>query len=114
MTLTKYIIGFVLSLILTIGAYVLVVDQIFTGTQMVIILGVLALVQMVVQLLFFLHLGEEVGPKYKLASFLFMSGILLILVVGSIWIMNNMNYNMMQMSPEEKTQYMLKEFDKGF
>lgn len=114
MTLTKYVIGFVLSLVLTFGAYLLVTEKIVTGTQLVLLLGVLALVQMVVQLIFFLHLGDEVGSRYKLASFLFMSGILLILVVGSIWIMNNMNYNMMQMTPEEKTQYMLKEHDKGF
>lgn len=114
MTLTKYIIGFVLSLVLTMVAYLMVTETVFAGTEMVLILGVLALVQMVVQLFFFLHLGDEVGPRYKLASFLFMAAILLILIVGSIWIMNNMNYNMMEMTPDEKTQYMLKQHDKGF
>lgn len=114
MTLTKYIIGFVLSLTLTIAAYLIVTEEVASGSQIVFILGGLALIQMIVQLLFFMHLDDEVGPKYKLASFLFMSAILVILLVGSIWIMNNMNYNMMQMTPEEKRQYMMKEYDKGF
>jgi cytochrome o ubiquinol oxidase operon protein cyoD len=114
MTLTKYIIGFILSLILTLAAYFMVVEDVATGMTIILILGVLALVQMVVQLVFFLHLGEEVGPRYKLASFLFMGGILLIIVVGSIWIMDNLNYNMMEMSPQQKSDYMKTQHDKGF
>jgi predicted RNA-binding protein associated with RNAse of E/G family len=43
-----------------------------------------------------------------------MVGILVIVVGGSIWIMNNLNYNMMQMSPTEKTNYMMTQHDKGF
>lgn len=114
MTLTKYIIGFVLSLVLTGVAFVLVVNEVLSGLALLWALGGLALVQMVVQLIFFLHLGDEAGPRYKLASFAFMVGILLIIVVGSIWIMNNLNYNMMEMSPQQKTDYMKTQHDKGF
>jgi cytochrome o ubiquinol oxidase operon protein cyoD len=113
MTYAKYTIGFILSLLLTMAAYFAV--RLHPNMHvLLIILGVLAVVQMVVQLIFFLHLGEEVGPKYKLASFVFMIGILVIVVGGSIWIMNNLNYNMMQMSPTEKTNYMMTQHDKGF
>ena len=114
MTLTKYIIGFVLSLGLTMVAYFMVVDGLLSGITLILALGALALLQMLVQLIFFLHLGDEVGPRYKLASFVFMAGILLIIVVGSIWIMNNLNYNMMDMSPGQKTDYMNTQRDKGF
>ena len=30
----------------------------------------------------------------------------LIVVIGSLWIMHNLNYNMMHMSPQEQLQYM--------
>lgn len=114
MTLGKYVIGFVLSLALTLVAFFLVANELLTGMQLVLALGGLALVQLVVQLTYFLHLGDEVGPRYKLASFVFMGGILLIVVVGSVWIMDNLNDNMMNMSPNQKTDYMKTQHDKGF
>ncbi|MDQ5982017.1 MAG: cytochrome o ubiquinol oxidase subunit [Patescibacteria group bacterium] len=113
MTIVKYVIGFVLSLVLTMTAYWVTVNGI-DKTTLYLILAVLALVQMVVQLIFFLHLGEEARPRYKLATFLLMSFMLAIIVVGSIWIMDNMNYNMANMSPNEKNDYMLMQHDKGF
>ena len=113
MTIKKYTVGFVLSLLLTAAAYLLTVNS-SAGIWLLVGLGVLALVQMIVQLQFFLHLGEETKPRYKLVTFVFMSVILLIIVVGSIWIMQNLDYNMMHMTPNEKTQYMLTQHDKGF
>ena len=113
MTVMKYTVGFVLSLLLTATAYLLVVNGsasmwLYAG------IGILALVQMIVQLVFFLHLGEESGPRYKIVSFIIMAGVLVIVVVGSLWIMANLDYNMMNMSSEEKTNYMLTQHDKGF
>ncbi len=113
MTILRYSIGYALSLLLTIIAYDLVVYK-ATNTWLLAILGVLAVAQMIVQLVFFLHLGDEVRPRYKFASFVFMAGILVIVVGGSLWIMNNLNYNMMQMTPTEKTDYMMTQHDKGF
>lgn len=113
MTIVKYAIGFVLSLLLTLAAYWVTVKGI-DKTTLFLILGVLALVQMVVQLVFFLHLGEEARPRYKIGTFLLMSLMLAIIVVGSIWIMENMNYNMANMTPQEKNDYMLMQHDKGF
>lgn len=113
MTIARYTIGFVLSLVLTLAAYYYVVLH---GSEMwlLVVLGTLALTQMIVQLVFFLHLGDEVGPRYKLASFLFMLLVLAIVVIGSLWIMANLNYNMMHMGPNEKTNYMMTQHDKGF
>lgn len=113
MTLSRYITGFVLSLLLTLTAYSLVVYR-FVSEWLLLVLAVLALTQMIVQLVFFLHLGEEMRPRYKLISFGFMALMLLIVVVGSIWIMYNLDYNMMNMTPDEKTNYMLTQHDKGF
>jgi cytochrome o ubiquinol oxidase operon protein cyoD len=113
MTIARYLIGFVLSLILTLAAYVFVTGG-YHSPWTLAALGVLAIVQMVVQLMLFLHLGEEAGPRFKLWSFLFMGGSLIIIVIGSIWIIHNMNYNMANMTPNEKDSYMLTQHDKGF
>lgn len=114
MTTKNYIIGFFTSVILTLVAYVLVVGQVISGLTLLMAIGALALVQMVVQLIFFLHLPDEIKPRYKLASFGLMALILLIIVVGSLWIMHHMNYNMMEMNSEQKDQYMMLQKDKGF
>lgn len=113
MTIARYIVGFILSLVLTLAAYAVTLGN-KGASWLLAVLVVLAVLQMVVQLLFFLHLDEEQRPRYKLWSFIFMAGTLLIIVVGSIWIMFNMNYNMQHMSPDQKNQYMMKEYNKGY
>ena len=113
MTVAKYAIGFILSLLLTGTAYFLVIQS-SNNPWLLVTLGILALTQMVVQLIFFLHLGEEASPRYKTISFVFMGGIMFIVVAGSLWIMANLDYNMMHMTPEEKNNYMMTQHDKGF
>ncbi|MDB5177926.1 MAG: cyoD [Candidatus Saccharibacteria bacterium] len=112
--LIKYTLGFLISLTLTLTAYVLVSGQAFSGTALVIILGGLALIQMLVQLVFFLHVSDESRPRFRLLSFSFMAMVLVIVVGGSLWIMYHLNYNMMGMSSHEKTDYMTTQRDKGF
>ena len=113
MMLAGYVVGFILSAALTLAAYQLAIMGTASMT-LYIALGVLAITQLGVQLIFFLHLGDEPKPRFKFASFLFMSGILLIVVVGSIWIMTNLDYNMMHMTENEKEMYMQTQYDKGF
>lgn len=113
MTVARYVIGFILSLILTIAAYLVTLGN-KGASWLLMVLVFSAVLQMVVQLLFFLHLDEEQKPRYKLWSFIFMSGTLLIIIAGSVWIMRNMNYNMQHMSPEQKNEYMMREYDKGY
>ena len=112
--LIKYIFGFLVSLVLTFTAYMFVVGQVFSGTTLVLILGGLALLQMLIQLVFFLHVAEESRPRFRLLSFGFMATVLIIVVAGSLWIMHHLNYNMMQMSPHDKDTYMTGQKDKGF
>jgi cytochrome o ubiquinol oxidase operon protein cyoD len=106
-TLLKYGLGFIISLILTFTSYLLVVTLGLNGMAVMIAIGVLALSQLVVQLIFFLHLSEEKRPRWRTVSFIAMGLILTIIVIGSIWIMYHMNYNMLMFSPEEKTLYIL-------
>ena len=110
--LKGYIIGFTASLVLTLIAYVL--TSIHVGSNhdslphqvLVPTLGVLALSQFVVQAIYFLHLSADRRPYWKVIAFWFMLLVVFILVVGSLWIMQNLNYNMM--SPTETQDYMQK------
>lgn len=112
-SIKSYIIGFVLSVVLTLGAYFAVTEEWLSGTALIALIMGLASLQFIVQLFFFLHLGSESKPRWKLAAFLFMFLVLVIIVGGSLWIMANLNYNMM-MTPEQMDEYMLKQSNKGF
>lgn len=101
---TSYIIGFVLSVITTLAAYFLVVNKVLPTQLLIFTIVAIAVVQLAVQLIFFLHLGR--GNRWKVVTFLFAFLVVLIVVVGSLWIMYNLDYNMMQMSPSEMNDYM--------
>lgn len=93
--LKSYILGFLLSLLTTGMAYTFTTRHILTGPLLTYSLLGLAIIQAGVQLVLFLHLGEESKPKWRVLVFLFMASTLLILVAGSIWIMHHLNYNVM-------------------
>jgi cytochrome o ubiquinol oxidase operon protein cyoD len=94
-SLKNYITGFLLALILTLLAYFLVTQKIYTSyNQIIAIISGLAIVQLFVQLIFFLHLGRESKPRWNVTVFVFAALVVVIIIVGSIWIMNNLNYNM--------------------
>jgi cytochrome o ubiquinol oxidase subunit IV len=89
----SYSIGFVLSLFFTLIPYILVTRSVVDDWVVPIALVIFALGQVFVQLLFFLHLGQEKKPRMKNMSFAFMIMVIVILVFGSLWIMNNLNYH---------------------
>lgn len=94
----SYVIGFILSIVFTIIPYYLVVHGSLSGTAMLgTILG-FAVVQMAIQLLFFLHLGRGPKPLYNIAFFASTAGIIVVVVAGSMFIMNHLYHNM---SPAE-------------
>lgn len=107
-----YSIGFLSSVALTIFAYAIVVNDVFKNMWspaiIALLLSSLAILQLVVQLLFFLHLGEEAKPRWKLMSFIFAFIILGIIVIGSLWIMFDLNSRMM-MTTTDMIKYMNKQ-----
>jgi cytochrome o ubiquinol oxidase operon protein cyoD len=102
-TFGTYLAGFGLSILLTLVAFELVTKHIMNGTGLVVVIIGLALVQFWVQLFFFLHLGREARPRWKLLVLAFMMLVVLILVIGSLWIMGNLNY---RMTPQQINNYM--------
>ena len=104
-----YTAGFVFSVLLTLIAYLLVTKHYLSGWGLTAgILG-LAVVQLMVQLVAFLHLGRESRPRWNLLAFLFMTMVVLIVVLGSLWIMHHLNYNM---TPQDTNSFLIK--DEGY
>lgn len=94
-SLKAYLIGFVLSLLLTFSSYFLVTEKLISPAHAFWVLPALALTQAFIQLIFFLHLGQEKSPYWNLQTFLYMLGVLVIIVTGTLWIMYNLDYHMM-------------------
>lgn len=94
-TYRAYAIGFIGSLVLTAVSFFLVISKLFSGPFLICSLIALALVQAVIQLLFFLHVGKEAKPRWETLVFIFMVVILLIVALGSLWIMYDLDDRVM-------------------
>ena len=94
-TYTSYILGFVMSLILTLIAYFAVIKEILQGWSLILVIMGIGIIQLFVQLLFFLHLGSESKPRWNLMVFLFSGMVLVVIVGGSLWIMYSLNERVM-------------------
>lgn len=101
-TLKSYVIGFLGSLLLTGLSFLLVITRLFPEQTLIHILIGLAVVQAIVQLLFFLHVGQEAKPRWETLVFYFMVMVLLIVVIGSLWIMFDLDDRLMSFMTMEK------------
>lgn len=99
-TTRAYITGFWLSLIFTAIPYLLVVNKLMTGKGLLVTILGIGVLQMLIQVFFFLHLGRGPKPFYNVVFFVGAIGTILVVVGGSVFIMNNLHYNM---SPSEVT-----------
>lgn len=94
-SLKGYLIGFFISLILTSVSFLLVAYELFSTASLLITISGLAILQAIVQLLCFLHL--EFGGRYhwETSLFILMISVLLIIVLGSLWVMKDLNHRTM-------------------
>ena len=97
----SYVTGFILSLVFTFIPYYLVDKQTISGTKLLVTILGFAVLQMLVQVTFFLHLGRGPKPRWNLFFFIATVGIILVVVGGSILIIKNLHYNM---SPVDQTK----------
>ncbi len=95
----SYVIGLLSSLILTFISFSLVAYRPFDQMTTILAIVILALIQGSLQLWFFLHVGQEDSPKWETMTFYSMIVILLIISIGSLWIMNDLNVRMMPDMP---------------
>lgn len=106
-----YVIGFVLSVLLTLESYFLVEYTGFPTPTIITIIVILAIVQLLVQMFFFLHLDRINKNPWHVMMFVLMGIVVCTIVFGSIWIMNNLKYGH-QNSAAEAAEYLKK--DEGY
>ncbi len=90
----SYVTGFILSLIFTLIPYYMVINQTFKGTTLLITILGFAVIQMFIQVTFFLHLGRGPKPRWNLYFYAGTIGVVIMVVGGSVLIINNLHYNM--------------------
>lgn len=93
-TTGSYIVGFILSLIFTIIPYYLVVNKVLTGNTLLVTIMGIAILQMFIQIFFFLHLGRGPKPFYNIVFFFATAGIIVLVIGASLFIMSNLYHNM--------------------
>ncbi|GBD56312.1 cytochrome o ubiquinol oxidase subunit IV [Gluconobacter wancherniae] len=92
---SAYFIGFVLAVILTVASFAAVMMHLLPPGATLGALAVLAIVQIVVHLVFFLHLNSRSEQGWNLMAFLFAAGSVVILIGGTMFIMHDTAINMM-------------------
>jgi cytochrome o ubiquinol oxidase subunit IV len=92
----SYAAGFIFSILLTMMAFALVLRG-ETLPRWFLLCGIFAaaILQILVHLHYFLHLGAESAARWNLLALVFTVLIMFLFVAGTLWIMANLNYRMM-------------------
>jgi cytochrome o ubiquinol oxidase operon protein cyoD len=95
-TLKGYATGFILAVILTAIPFWLVMGKVFnsSSTTGFVLLG-FAAVQIVVHMIYFLHMNTKAEGGWSMLALLFTIMVVVIMLSGSIWVMYHLNTNMM-------------------
>jgi cytochrome o ubiquinol oxidase operon protein cyoD len=97
-SLRSYLTGFGLSVILTAIPFWLVMGNVLDDKQLTgIIIMVLAAIQMVVHMIYFLHMNTRAEEGWSMMALIFTLIVLVITLTGSLWVMYHLNTNMMPM-----------------
>ena len=101
-TVGGYVTGFVLAVILTAIPFWLVMGKVFSNSTVTtfVILG-LAMVQIYVHMVFFLHMTSKAEGGWSWMSLIFTLVLVVITLSGSMWVMYHLKTNMMAPSPEQ-------------
>ncbi|WP_062112158.1 cytochrome o ubiquinol oxidase subunit IV [Aureimonas sp. AU40] len=97
-TMGGYVTGFLLSVILTAIPFWLVMSDVLQDRALtgIIIMG-LAAVQIVVHMIFFLHMNGKSEGGWTMTALVFTVVVVVIVLAGSLWVMYHMNTSMMPM-----------------
>ncbi|WP_395944832.1 cytochrome o ubiquinol oxidase subunit IV [Brevundimonas sp.] len=90
-----YMIGFVLSVILTAIPFALVMTGALPAQATALIVMALAVVQIVVHMIYFLHMNSKSEGGWTMLALIFTIVIVVICLAGSLWVMYHLNTNMM-------------------
>ena len=92
-----YLTGFGLSVVLTAIPFWLVMTRTLTTQATALIILIFAAVQMVVHMVYFLHMNRRAEGGWSIMALIFTVVIVIIAFSGSLWVMYHMNANMMPM-----------------
>ena len=95
--LRSYVIGLVLAVILTIASFTASSSSAVWGPGIPVLLAVLAIAQMGVHLVFFLHITTGPDNTNNVLALAFGVMVVFLIVIGSIWIMGHLSGSMMPM-----------------
>ena len=95
-TLRDYVIGFVLSVILTAIPFWLVMGNVLGKSNLTAIaIMALAVLQILVHMIYFLHMNTKSEGGWTLLAAIFTIVVVVITLSGSLWVMYHLNSNMM-------------------
>ncbi len=94
-SLKSYGIGFVLSIVLTAVAFGIVMSGAVTGSAVLYWIYGAAVVQIVVQLHYFLHLDTSSAARWNVMALLLTLVIMILFVGGTLWIMFHLKERLM-------------------
>ncbi|WP_127901970.1 cytochrome o ubiquinol oxidase subunit IV [Solirhodobacter olei] len=97
-TVRGYLTGFVLSVILTAIPFWLVVSRATGPLATAVLILAMALIQIGVHMIYFLHLNTRSEGGWNILAAIFTVVLVVIAISGSIWVMYNLDINMMPMS----------------
>lgn len=102
-----YLLGFGLSVVLTAIPFWLVMTGVLHDVQATTLTVIaLAMIQILVHTVSFLHVNPQGEGGWTLLAYLFTAILVLIVIVGSLWIMYHLNSNMMSMTAGEMSNGM--------
>lgn len=100
-TFKSYMIGFVLSVILTaIPFWLVMADVLDNKIATVALIMIFGFVQIIVHMVYFLHMNTKSEGGWTMMALIFTIVVTMIALTGSLWVMHHLNTNMMTMSPE--------------
>ncbi len=100
-SLRGYLTGFLLAAILTVIPFWLVMGHAIANQQvLILVILALAIVQIFVHIVYFLHLDTRSESGWNMMAFIFTAVLVIIVLGASIWVMYNENVNMMPMAPQ--------------
>ena len=103
-SLRDYTIGFLLSVVLTAVPFWLVMARPLASDGLTAAIVVaFAAVQIVVHMIYFLHMNGKVEGGWTMMALIFTVIIVVIMLAGSLWVMHHLNHNMMPM-PHDMSQ----------
>lgn len=103
-SLRGYLVGYVVAAMLTIAAFGAARTNLLTPSSAIAAITVLAIAQMLVHLIFFLHISTSPNQRTNIVALVLAVTVVSMIVAGSLWIMSHLQANMMPVDPQMQMQ----------